>query len=406
MNNHLQTFHDSMMEYSKHQLLDYSDILRVESVKHSDKKPVIIEKIITFIQNNAIKILDRLPLYELVRLEKIIHSPERKVTENRLDLGIDLLLALNLTRKEKDEAKELTLHSLYSEFYDAFAAAIPGYIARAENQERFQLEQRFIGLLNIYGTLNIIELIKLYQEYFSESNVRDIAPFIRDSFLPTFCAIGFSSDTDPLLCKSPLMRDNIYVMWLAKIINYKPINKAFTCAEITQAGEMPHPIITTKELEPVLAWFKKQMYPSSGVRELLSYIWISTNERSDFTPLLHLLFNELKLSDAQVNKALSMFNDYFNSLPSWVLNGYSESSYVASVGTDAHIRAAEESIREKMNSLRGFDKEPVKEEDELIYDQARAEPMVRIQKTGSNDPCSCGSGWARVKTLLRKKLIL
>ena len=185
------------------------------------------------------------------------------------------------------------------------------------------------------------------------------------------------------------MDDVSYVVELTDAIDLPNLYEGFTEAEVVRAGEMPFPIFETKELATVISWFRKYKITTANTRALISYFWMHTNERSDLLPVLFSLFQQIEISNAQADKAIAMFNEYFNSAPSWVLKGATELSYIAEFGSDEFIRAKEEEINERFNEEL--------DEEEQDDENAEAAPEVTTQvisekKVGRNEPCPCGSG--------------
>lgn len=400
MTSQYQSFHNSMMEYTKEQLFVYSDILRTDNVKRSDKKAVIIEELVTYIQNNARDILNYLPLYEIERIQKIINSSKGKIPVNQLNVSKDILSILNLIITETDDIKKVSYNRFHPEFHAAFATAMNGYLAQEENQSRFKMEQSLIGLLNLYGCLDLNEITALYLHFYPDTDKDELFSMLTESYLFPLCSVDFLEEGAPTLYTSPLMHDAPYIVELTDAINYPALYEGFTHAEIEKAGEMPFPIFETAELAPVLAWFRKYKITASNTKALISYFWVHTNERSDLLPVLFSLFQQIEISNAQADKAFAMFNAYFNSAPSWVLKGATELSYIAQFGSDELIRAKEEEINERFNE--GIDETAAADEEGATTTELLSRntcdssdvnmPMIAAPKVGRNDPCTCGSG--------------
>jgi len=394
------SFHDYMMEYTKEQLFVYSFILRADCVKQSDKKAVIVDKLSDYIQSNARSILDGLPLYEIQRMQKMLNSSKGRIPVNPLNHGKDILSIIELSTFEENVEKDITYSMIYPEFRAAFTAALVGYVDEEVNQKRFKMEQSLIGLLNIYGALEMEEIMDLYLELYPDTDNEDLIEQLIASYLFPISTEEFGEQKSRKVYVSPLMKDAAYVSELMDAIAYPRLHKGFTKEVVEKAGEMPFPIFETEMLVPVREWFKKYKLLPERSKELTSYFWMYTNERSDLLPVLFTLFDHIGVTSKQADTAMAMFNNYFNSAPSWVLRGASENHFIAEFGSDALIREHEERINAQFNDEE-YDPSDIEEAENdmdanyLTHNTDRlgmSLPIPHFPKVGRNDPCPCGSG--------------
>lgn len=309
-----------MAENKKADLLVKGKILGLK-VNMSMKKETIIDKIADSILHNPMNFLNKIPVEDVLILQEIIHcekhqyviSPRLLTNNSLIEFGV---VDLTMPWIDLDEQECMFI---YKDLYEALAPIIDDYVVSAECQDRKDREQIILGILNLYGVVEISELEELYHLY--RPGCDKLCETICNSYLFT-CNTRMDESIQRPVFISPFLFDYPYTDTCIKE-HQKEKRALFTEKEVRAAGTCTFPMPLIKEAEPL-----KKLLQSAGIteeetEELISNIWVLSNNDQNPGDIIFKALNghAEKISRASLFKQLEIYSDFINHLPTWSLKG-------------------------------------------------------------------------------------
>lgn len=302
---------------------------------------------------------------------------------------------------------------LRQEVYDIVAPFIDDAIAEGEKTGYFDIERVALGYLNLYGVLEFELFIDLMMEYYEQNFGSDFGPlteYFKSSPLLKLCRCNDDGKMGDCVC-SPCVENPGELFsnrsFYSGIDNYRQ----FAWTEAMKAGS-DAPFFTygldTPEGEAMTDMLRSLGYDGSELLIEVHDIWMNSQLLND--DIADSVFDTVTQCGDKIgsldryNECLHIIADYVNSLPKWLLKGYSpeESGYLKvvlkfdpSVENDPACGEAPRWSMPRPTISDGYT--------DLIETDAALERLSAMMPEGfpfgmaiphvaPDDPCPCGSG--------------
>ena len=317
-----------------------------------------------YIINRSDEWLRCLPQRELDLLEIMVKMEKGDEFRTFLQPYHTILESLGFLFEERTD--DSSIFTIAPEIYDSIREHLPLALSFRAATGYMEFEAVLTGMLNIYGLLELDDVMKLFATVYDFETAPESAAmslqFLSETFLlkvPLLCL-------DDVIYKSTIfMRKNIGKMVTEKRKEIKDYCH-FIKEEYMSAGLNP--------LYPFVGWdskygrklisYMKEIGLSKHTSDVLgSLIWLKAQECGDdvMTEVLS-LFDGLIDDDARQRELKIIIRDYIENVPKWCYKGFSSNE----ISKKSEKPSAENTVKAIFGSF--------------------------VPKVGLNDLCPCGSG--------------
>jgi len=370
---------ENLMDQNKNELQEAAEFFRIP-LRSSDRKTVMVGKILTALRTDTLRCLECLPVYELRNLQMLISlgkGNDMLIPEPLPPLFTYMFGLLEECYDGDDYEDEYgSLFQLYldDEVFDLFAPHIDTAIKDVEQAGRVEFERFLWGCLTIYGYLSIEEFAYLWRGFYPDRKQEDIFHFM-ESYSPfPYLADGMGKhimypDMDVIDLIAEQRGRGTYEGPLAKV----------SLEDILSAGKTtPYnfPYVSHKEGRALADALKAVGHGGDAGAIRMHWLWreieMGSGDEQAFQDLVQRILKDVRVVSIEKARTLGMaIEDYCNAIPLWGTRGLSsiESMLGERIARGNDAMAA--FVRERMSGL--------------MKDSA-------FPKVGRNDPCPCGSG--------------
>ncbi|WP_321331012.1 SEC-C domain-containing protein [uncultured Bacteroides sp.] len=326
MRDHELTLTEMLAKNAQKDIVRNANLLKI-SVSKYEKKTKAAKLVADFILNEPLALLRHLPEKDVLKLQRMVHSPNNEVPINSLSHQNDCIARIGLS--DFNYTEERNIEFIYSDLAEALTPVIDDYVnAREERAATQQHEQLILGLLNLYGMLTLRQLVDLFKEYDTQTSEFELFETMYNSYLLHSTEVKAPNG---FVYVSPFMEDIDSAM--KKMKDLKLTMAEFTLDEVIAAGDsefpMPPSSIFIKEYYSILYC----IYPTKEeMDQWVSFIWTGDNYITDFGKIISLIFfpkpepdqpkldkEQIKFSNSYLRATLSLIAF----LPKWRLKGHS-----------------------------------------------------------------------------------
>lgn len=370
---------ENLMDQNKSELQEAAEFFRIP-LRTSDRKAVMVEKLLTALRTDTLRCLECLPVYELRNLQLLISQGKGNdmlIPEPLPPLFTYMFGLLEECYDEDDyEDGYGALFQLYldDEVFDLFAPHIDTAVRNVEQSGRVEFERFLWGCLTIYGYLSINEFVNLWRGFYPDRKQEEIFRFM-ESYSPfSYLTDGMGKhimypDMDVIDLIAEQRGRGTYEGPLAKV----------SLEDILSAGKTtPYnfPYVSHKEGLALADALKAVGHGGDAGAIRMHWLWreieMGGGDEQAFQDLVQRILKDVRVVSIEKTRALGRaIEDYCNAIPLWGTRGLSsiESMLGERIARGNDAMAA--FVRERMSGL--------------MKDSA-------IPKVGRNDPCPCGSG--------------
>jgi len=369
---------ENLMDKNKNELQEAAEFFRIP-LRSSDRKAVIVGKILSALRTDTLRCLECLPIYELRNLQLLIS----------LGKGNDMLIPeplpplftymFDLVEECYDDDYEEEYESLFQlylddEVFDLFAPHIDTAVQNVEQSGRVEFERFLWGCLPIYGYLSINEFVNLWRGFYPDRKQEEIFRFM-ESYSPfSYLTDGMGKhimypDMDVIDLIAEQRGRGTYEGPLAKV----------SLEDILSAGKTtPYnfPYVSHKEGLALADALKAVGHGGDAGAIRMHWLWreieMGGGDEQAFQDLVQRILKDVRVVSIEKTRTLGRaIEDYCNAIPLWGTRGLSsiESMLGERIARGNDAMAA--LVRERMSGL--------------VKGSA-------FPKVGRNDPCPCGSG--------------
>ena len=364
---------------NKNELQEAADFFRIP-VRSSDRKAVMIEKLVNAYRTDILRCLECLPLYELRNLkllvsmgkgaDMLIHEPVPPLFTYMFGLVEDCY------DDEEDFGCEDNWGSLYQlflydEMYDLIAPHIDTAIRHVEESGRVEYERFLWGCLTVYGYLSVEEFVGLWLEFHPGADMDDILRFLDD-----YSPFPYLADEDAEYLMYPdLDRIDLFAEQEMHGTYGGPLAEV-SLEDILSAGKTtPYnfPYVSHKEGSALADALKAVGHGGDAAAIRMHRIWreieMGEGDEQGFKDLVEDILTDVRVVSIEKTKALGRaIEDYANAIPVWAYRGLSSVEMMIGERVARGNEAMTAFIKERMGGI------------------------MQAAKVGRNDPCPCGSG--------------
>ena len=369
---------ENLMDKNKNELQEAAEFFRIP-LRSSDRKAVMVGKILSALRTDTLRCLECLPIYELRNLQLLIS----------LGKGNDMLIPeplpplftymFDLVEECYDDDYEEEYESLFQlylddEVFDLFAPHIDTAVQNVEQSGRVEFERFLWGCLTIYGYLSINEFVNLWRGFYPDRKQEEIFRFM-ESYSPfSYLTDGMGKhimypDMDVIDLIAEQRGRGTYEGPLAKV----------SLEDILSAGKTtPYnfPYVSHKEGLALADALKAVGHGGDAGAIRMHWLWreieMGGGDEQAFQDLVQRILKDVRVVSIEKTRTLGRaIEDYCNAIPLWGTRGLSsiESMLGERIARGNDAMAA--FVRERMSGL--------------MKDSV-------FPKVGRNDPCPCGSG--------------
>lgn len=369
----------NLMAQTKNELQEAAEFFGV-LVRSSDRKAVMVGKILTALRTDTLRCLECLPMYELRNLQLLISlgkGNDMLIPEPLPPLFTYMFGLLEECYDEDDyEEGYGSLFQLYldDEVFDLFAPHIDTAIKDVEQSGRVEFERFLCGCLTIYGYLSIEEFANLWRGFYPDRKQEEIFRFM-ESYSPfSYLTDGMGKhimypDMDVIDLIAEQRGRGTYEGPLAKV----------SLEDILSAGKTtPYnfPYVSHKEGLALADALKAVGHGGDAGAIRMHWLWreieMGGGDEQAFQDLVQRILKDVRVVSIEKTRALGRaIEDYCNAIPLWGTRGLSSIESMLGERIARGSDAMSAFVRERMSGL--------------MKDGA-------FPKVGRNDPCPCGSG--------------
>ena len=370
---------ENLMDQNKNELQEAAEFFRIP-LRTSDRKAVMVEKLLTAIRTDTLRCLECLPVYELRILQLLISQgkgSDMLIPEPLHPLFTYMFGLLEECYDEDDyEEGYGSLFQLYldDEVFDLFAPHIDKAIQDVEQSGRVEFERFLWGCLTIYGYLSINEFVNLWRGFYPDRKQEEIFRFM-ESYSPfSYLTDGMGKhimypDMDVIDLIAEQRGRGTYEGPLAKV----------SLEDILSAGKTtPYnfPYVSHKEGLALADALKAVGHGGDAGAIRMHWLWreieMGGGDEQAFQDLVQRILKDVHVVSIEKTRTLGRaIEDYCNALPLWGARGLSSIESMLGERIARGSDAMSAFVRERMCGL--------------MKDGA-------FPKVGRNDPCPCGSG--------------
>lgn len=369
---------ENLMDKNKNELQEAAEFFRI-SLRSSDRKAVMVGKILSALRTDTLRCLECLPIYELRNLQLLIS----------LGKGNDMLIPeplpplftymFDLVEECYDDDYEEEYESLFQlylddEVFNLFAPHIDTAVRNVEQSGRVEFERFLWGCLTIYGYLSISEFVNLWRGFYPDRKQEEIFRFM-ESYSPfSYLTDGLGKhimypDMDVIDLIAEQRGRGTYEGPLAKV----------SLEDILSAGKTtPYnfPYVSHKEGLALADALKAVGHGGDAGAIRMHWLWreieMGGGDDQAFQDLVQRILKDVRVVSIEKTRALGRaIEDYCNAIPLWGTRGLSSIESMLGERIARGSDAMSAFVRERMSGL--------------MKDGA-------FPKVGRNDPCPCGSG--------------
>ncbi len=378
--------------FHKEDLRDIGYALGMGSLGANTKKDSMVESIAGFILNNPESWLNGLTELDLRLLNKGIEVGKGKPVKLDVLPIPSALQGLCLIELDSTEDME-SFFVVVPEVYDAIRDKLDAVIAGKEADGSFRLDRMILGILNIYGVVPFRVFLDSLEALRKEAGFRPIK--LEDLANSNILMMSRMFSGNKLYLATPYMNHPETILRLRKQ-NRSPKGQRYArinAALALEAGDnMPYGTygVGSEEGRAVLDMLRFLGYTPEQCMEELHDIWLNAQlpMREADTEMLFAAVEEVVDSVGKFEKyeeCIRTIADYANTVPKWVLRGFSAND-AGTLKVDIQVEESAEKVEADIpDYLRKGLPRPDTTTDVSKYG-------IAIKRVGLDEPCPCGSG--------------
>ena len=393
---------DCFIKETKDTLHDWAQVLGLK-VPANLKKTDFAERLEQQILEHPEIWLPRFSRYELELMQSLVKAGKNGSVSDKMPMDKINAEYMCLMWFHKDEDDHSTWHyTMPNVLRTAVEPYLDKILADPIYQKYFDLQQYVLGILMLYGLVPDELMFVLIRRYVNECQYDSqaeeiICKLLFESILIQYGGQYEYMDDNNETYKgfvSPALHDIDRLM--TELEERPKIEyKIFTTAEYMSAGEIPLHPFPCKGYRQALEFLAPYYENKDDCRYVLRDIWLFDQNFFSMMELMN-YFVPYKLPESKMNKCLSIFQNFLNTIPRWILKGHCSEEASRMIK-----RSGPPKITLGPNlTAAGFELNPdfqkyIDEEwtDPGSVAEFDGSPFVRSEKkVGRNDPCPCGSG--------------
>ena len=325
-----RTLHTILDGFQKVELQDLGNILG-NHLNARLRKSQLVDQLHTYLRGEPRRWMSHLLERDVRLLREMVQAGPEKVRYQEFADYPSLLEVSGLLQSDDSDEH---FHKVWitREVYDIVALEIDDVIHSCEQNGQFEVERMMLGYLNLYGIVPTEQFISMLAEWYEKACGGDfykLSHIMHQS--PLLKMYRYIDSRGDYVC-TPCMdwADVDEVFYLRKEFRQKQF-KPFSYEQVREAGTgAPYFNLGMKTPDGmrVEQMFRHLGYSGLELVTVLHDTWIEAQHTADVNHrLLDPLYDSPRrvLDDASFNECIHIVLDYANSLPKWVLNGYSSS---------------------------------------------------------------------------------
>ena len=366
----------NLMAQTRDELQEAAEFFGV-LVRSSDRKAVLVGKLLAALRTDTLRCLKCLPVYELRNLRLLVSQGKgsRMLVPEPLPPFFTLLFGLMEDVYDWDEDDDawggLMELQLDDEMFDLFAPHIDTAIREVEESGRVEYERFLWGCLTIYGYLSVGEFVRLWRGCYPGEPLQSIYDFM-DVYAPF---PYLTDDNDEYLMYPDLDRIDLFTEQEMHGTYGGPL-AAVSLDDIISAGKTtPYnfPFVSHREGVALAEALKAVGHGGDAGAIRMHRIWKEVQMGEDgeegFKSLVRDILQDVRVVSVEKTKALARaIEDYSNAIPVWAFRGRSSMDMMCDSPALRGNEAMSSFFEHQMTGL------------------------FRAAAVGPDDPCPCGSG--------------
>lgn len=359
-----------------------------------DKKVELVSKVASYICQNPVDWLFKLPERDLIALRDIVDAGPQAQSYLEVPEYSTVLELLHIILTE-DAGQGQLLAEVDLSIYNAVAPFIHQVIKDKERMGLFYAERLAMGIINIFGAISVKNFVSvLFDTFFDENNAEKSQALVNaicESSIVSLMQLNYEEEVYLL---SPFVE--FPEVLLQKLKDHSDISYApITPEEALEAG-LNTPFCACKspgdEKQALLDMLKELEYNEFECLDHLNNIWICSQNPSDEV-LAESLFESINdciddiPSFEQYCKYADIIAAYANSIPKWELMGHSADEL--GVLKIVNEQGEDESIAFPDGDSVGVATASLPRQDSL---NDFFKYGITLKRPSPNEPCPCGSG--------------
>ena len=318
---------DILKGFRKVELEDLGNILG-SALSPRLKKSEQVARLTAYLTGKPRRWLSHLSERDIRLLKSLVHAGPGKVQYLDTDGGPSLLEVSGLVDSDDSDSRFRKVW-VRREVYDIVAPHIDRVIKSGERTGQFEVERVGMGFLNLYGILPVERFVDLITEYYEEAFLGDFDALLKILDHSPLVKVYRYVDTHGDYLLSPCVSDAEGLFQLREEIGFdnEPY-KTFTVEEAREAGSgAPYFTVGLKTLEgqALTEALQRIGYDGFDLVKAQHEIWVEAQvpfaNEALFGPITDR--EESIGSDILYETCVRAVIDYANSVPKWVLNGFS-----------------------------------------------------------------------------------
>ena len=369
----------NLMAQTRDELQEAAEFFGV-LVRPSDRKAVLVGKLLAALRTDTLRCLKCLPVYELRNLRLLVSQGKgsRMLVPEPLPPFFTLLFGLMEDVYDWDEDDDawggLMELQLDDEMFDLFAPHIDTAIREVEESGRVEYERFLWGCLTIYGYLSVGEFVRLWRGCYPGEPLQSIYDFM-DVYAPF---PYLTDDNDEYLMYPDLDRIDLFTEQEMHGTYGGPL-AAVSLEDILSAGKTtPYnfPFVSHREGVALAEALKAVGHGGDAGAIRMHRIWKEVQMGEDgeegFKSLVRDILQDVRVVSVEKTKALARaIEDYSNAIPVWAFRGLSSVEMMTGTRAVQTHDAMTDFVKQKMDTLL---------------------KVASTPRVGPDDTCPCGSG--------------
>ena len=369
----------NLMAQTRDELQEAAEFFGV-LVRPSDRKAVLVGKLLAALRTDTLRCLKCLPVYELRNLRLLVSQGKgsRMLVPEPLPPFFTLLFGLLEDVYDWDEDDDdwggLMELQLDDEMFDLFAPHIDTAIREVEESGRVEYERFLWGCLTIYGYLSVGEFVRLWRGCYPGEPLQSIYDFM-DVYAPF---PYLTDDNDEYLMYPDLDRIDLFTEQEMHGTYGGPLAPV-SLDDILSAGKTtPYnfPFVSHREGVALAEALKAVGHGGDAGAIRMHRIWKEVQMGEDgeegFKSLVRDILQDVRVVSVEKTKALARaIEDYSNAIPVWAFRGLSSVEMMTGTRAGRTHDAMTDFVKKKMDTLL---------------------KVASTPRVGPDDPCPCGSG--------------
>ena len=390
----MKNLRDILEQYYKAELREIGRSMGLPEFGLTAKKSLMIEAIAHSILDSPGRWMPLLTEADLYTLKKGVDAgrgQDIKMEFNPLPTALEHICVIEITYDEKQG----DVYHVVPDVYDAICGKVDGVIQDKTENGRFQLDRLILSILNIYGMVPFKVFLDSIEELREKSGFRNI--LIEDMSESSLLMVSRVFHKKQLYLATPYMTRPEMILELRRK-NPNPKGNRYAKLDIQRALEaaenMPYGTygIKSDEGQAVLSMLRALGYTEQQSLEELHDIWLNAQYPMIDQSASMLFVSVDDVVDAvgkfdQYEECVKIIADYANSVPKWVLRGFSANE-TGTLKVDIEVEehdSAPDTSADIPDYLKRSLPQPETATDVSKYG-------IAIKRVGLNDPCPCGSG--------------